>query len=210
MILYIIDLLGVAVFAVSGALAAGRKGLDLLGVLALATVTAIGGGTIRDLLLARHPIFWIADARYLIVIIASALVTFMGVRVRRPPSNTMLVADALGLAFFGIGGAQIAESAHVPGVAIVLMATITGTAGGVVRDVLSAEIPLVFRRGSLYASAVIAGATMYLLLERAGLERQAAALFGMAVVVALRFASILWRLELPVLELQEESKGGPT
>jgi len=101
--LYVLDLLGVAVFAVSGVLAAGRKSLDLLGVLVIATLTAIGGGTIRDLLLDRHPIFWISQPTYLVVISVAAALTIIYVRVRRPPGDALLYADALGLALFTIG-----------------------------------------------------------------------------------------------------------
>ncbi|MGZ8493663.1 MAG: trimeric intracellular cation channel family protein, partial [Gemmatirosa sp.] len=110
MLLYVLDLLGVAVFAISGALAAGRKRLDLIGVLVLALVTAIGGGTIRDVLLDRHPLPWLTDPRYLIVIGVSAIGTVWLVRRRRtrPPEAAMLVADALGLALFSVAGAQIA------------------------------------------------------------------------------------------------------
>ena len=90
---YILDLAGVAVFAVSGALAAGRTGLDLLGVIVIAALTAVGGGTLRDLLLHRHPIFWITDATYLTVILASALVTVGYVQVWPPPREALLVAD---------------------------------------------------------------------------------------------------------------------
>ena len=93
----VLDLLGIGVFAVSGALAAGRKRLDLLGVFVLASVTAIGGGTIRDLLLARHPLVWLTDATYLGVIVVAVAVTFAYVRWRRPPLASLLVADALGL-----------------------------------------------------------------------------------------------------------------
>src|SRR5437868_13725307 len=98
MTFYILDLVGVAVFAVSGALAAGRTELDLLGVIVIAALTAIGGGTLRDLLLHRHPIFWITDAKYLTVIMASALLTVCSVRVWPPPGHVLLVADAVGLA----------------------------------------------------------------------------------------------------------------
>ncbi len=117
MLLYVLDLIGVAVFAVSGALAAGRKHLDLLGVIVLGLVTAIGGGTIRDLLLDRHPLFWLADPAYLIVIVAVALLTVAYVRWRPPPAATLLYADAVGLAMFSIAGARIAERAGVPIVA---------------------------------------------------------------------------------------------
>src|SRR5438552_18945524 len=112
MILHTLDLGGVAVFAVSGVLAARNRGLDLLGVVIIAAITAIGGGTLRDLLLNRYPIFWITDARYLIVIIASALLTVGYVWLRPPPENALLVADALGLALFSLSGAQVAETAQ--------------------------------------------------------------------------------------------------
>lgn len=203
---YVVDLLGVAVFAVTGVLAAGRKQLDLMGVLVLAVVTAIGGGTLRDVLLDRHPIFWIADPTYLVVILAVAVLTLLLVRHRRPPVDLLLVADALGLAFFAVAGAQIAAGRHLPGIAVVLFGTMTGVAGGVIRDVLSAEIPLVFRRGHLYASAAIAGITLYLLLQAAGVAQGVAASVGMATVVALRLASMRWGWNLPVFDLPDTER----
>jgi uncharacterized membrane protein YeiH len=204
----LLDLLGIGVFAVSGALAAGRKRLDLLGVFVLASVTAIGGGTIRDLLLARHPIFWLSDATFLIVILAAVAVTFAYVQWRRPPLASLLVADALGLALFGIAGAQIAEREGLPAVSVVILGTITGVAGGVIRDVLSAEIPFVLRRGNLYASAVILGIAVYLALETIGVARQTASLTGMALIAVLRLAAIRWGLKLPVLQIDESEKSG--
>ena len=194
----LLDLLGVFVFAVSGALAAGRKQLDLLGVVVLATVTAVGGGTLRDVLLDRHPVSWLADETYLLVILAAAAVTVAWTRWRCPPWYAILVADALGLALFAVMGAQIAERSGVRSlVGITVLGTITGVAGGVLRDVLSAEIPLVLRRGNLYASAAITGTLTYGVLERVGVASGIAALVGMAIVAAVRFASIRWRLSLP-------------
>jgi uncharacterized membrane protein YeiH len=199
----VLDLLGIGVFAVSGALAAGRKRLDLLGVFVLASVTAIGGGTVRDLLLDRHPLPWLTDASYLGVIVTAVAMTFAYVRWRRPPLASLLVADALGLALFSIAGAQIAESAGLPAVAIVVLGTVTGVGGGVIRDVLSAEIPFVLRRGNLYASTVIVGIAAYLALESLGVARQPASLAGMVLIAAIRFAAIRWELELPVFEVNE-------
>lgn len=141
MFLYAIDLLGVAVFAVSGALAAGGKRLDLLGVVVVATVTAIGGGTVRDLLLDRHPVFWVSDPSYLAVITGAALLTVVYVRWRPPPEESLAVADALGLAFFVISGAGIAHQLGLPATGVIVMGVLTGVAGGVIRDVLTAEIP---------------------------------------------------------------------
>src|SRR4029077_19192819 len=114
MILYALSLLGVAVFAASGALSAGRKGFDLIGVIVISAVTAIGGGTLRDVLLDRHPIFWIADPAQLVVILAAAALTLLYVRFRKPPWTALLVADALGLALFSISGAQVAEQRGLP------------------------------------------------------------------------------------------------
>jgi uncharacterized membrane protein YeiH len=199
-ILYVLDLVGVAVFAVSGALAAGRKELDLLGVVVLAALTAIGGGTLRDLLLNRHPVFWVADTRYLIVIIAAALLTVAYVRVLPVPGEALLVADALGLALFAISGAQIAEAAGYPAIVVVLMGTMTGVAGGVLRDVLTAQIPLILRR-DIYATAAIAGIALYLVLQAVGVRRSGAAAIGMLVVAVLRLLAIWRGLQLPVFRL---------
>ncbi len=163
-LLYLFDLFGVAVFAVSGALAAGRKSLDFLGVVVIAVVTAVGGGTTRDLLLDRHPIFWIADPIYLLVIIVAALLTIWYTNYQDPPEKALLFADALGLAVFTILGAQITQEVVSNNVIIVIMAAITGTVGGLIRDVLSNEIPFILQR-DVYATAALAGATIYLLLQ---------------------------------------------
>jgi uncharacterized membrane protein YeiH len=203
LLLRILDLIGVAVFAVSGALAAGRKRLDLLGVIVLAMVTAIGGGTIRDLLLGRQPVFWLVDSSYVTVIVGAALLTFFFARGHRPPDSVLLVADALGLALFSVAGARIAEASGVPPAGCIVLGTVAGAAGGVVRDVLSNEIPLVLTRGNLYASAAIAGTGVYFLLLGAGASRPFATLTGMAVVASVRFASIWWGLKLPVFKLED-------
>jgi uncharacterized membrane protein YeiH len=194
------------VFAISGVLAAGRKHLDWLGVAVVAVVTAIGGGTLRDVLLDRNPIFWIADPTYLIVILVATACTLLYVRLRIPNPRALLVADALGLAFFTIGGVQIAENSGHFGLIAILMGSMTGVAGGVVRDILCAEIPLILVRGNLYATATIVGAALYLVLERVGLPRDPAALSGMLTIVAVRFGAILWRLELPVLSLEDKEE----
>ena len=200
MILYVLDLVGVAVFAVSGVLAARNRGLDLLGVIVIAAITAIGGGTLRDLLLNRYPIFWITSAHYLIVIIASALLTVGYVRLRPPPGNALLVADALGLALFALSGAQVAERAQCPAIIVVLMGTITGVTGGILRDVMTAQVPVILRR-DVYATAAIAGVALYLLLQTFGVQRSQAFGAGMVVVVALRLLAIRWGLRLPIFRM---------
>jgi len=203
MILYILDLVGVAVFAVSGVLAARDRGLDLLGIIVIAAITAIGGGTLRDLLLNRYPIFWITDIWYLTVIIVSALLTVAYARVRPPPGKALLVADAMGLALFALSGAQVAEAAQYPAIIVVLMGTITGAAGGVLRDVITAQVPLILRR-DIYATAAIVGIALYLILQLFGIQRPLAFGVGMAVVIILRLLAIRWSLQLPVFRMPEK------
>ncbi len=203
MIVQFIDYAGVAVFAVSGALAAGRKSLDLLGVVVIALVTAIGGGTVRDLLLNRHPVFWIAEPLYVEIIVVAALLTVPYVRLRPPPFSALQLADAFGLAFFAISGAQVAESTGVSSVVVIMMGTITGVVGGVIRDVLCNEIPMILRKGNIYATAAIVGISLYIAGTRLGLSRSWASLIGMSTISALRIAAIVWGLSLPVFHLRE-------
>ncbi len=198
-----LDLLGVAVFAASGALAAGRKSFDLFGVIVIAAVTAIGGGTLRDLLLGRSPVFWIGDPSYLWVILLATVATVSWARVRKPPRESLAIADALGLAFFAIAGAQVAQSVGLGGIVAVLMGAMTGVAGGVVRDVLTNDVPMILRRGELYASAAIGGVTLYLCLEALGLGRSPSGWVGMLAIVAMRLAAIFWGLRLPVFTVKE-------
>lgn len=145
MYLYVMDLVGVFAFAVSGALRAGREGMDLFGVLVIAAVTAIGGGTVRDPLL-NEPVYWTSDVTYLYVILAAALCTLLYGRWRRPPARALLVADAFGLAVFAVLGVRAGLEAGVSPLVAVLMGAITGTVGGAVRDVLCRETPLILRR----------------------------------------------------------------
>lgn len=209
MSLYLLDLLGVAVFAISGALAAGRKSLDLLGVVVIAVVTAVGGGTLRDLLLDRHPIFWIADPLYVVVIAGAALATVAWTRRFRPPVNTLVIADAVGLAVYSIVGARIAQQAGLSAPIVVIMGTMTGTAGGMIRDVLTGEIPMILRPVmELYATAAIAGIALYLALEAVGVPSFPAAIAGIVFIAALRIAAIQRNLKLPVFSIPPEKGRG--
>ena len=141
MLLYVLDLFCVAVFAASGALAALAAKFDLLGVLVLASITAVGGGTLRNLLLNRHPIFWIKDSGPLLTVIGATVLTLLWTHFFQVPTNALLIADALGLALFAISGAQVAEMAGCQPLVVVIMGTLTGAGGGVIRDLMSARIP---------------------------------------------------------------------
>jgi uncharacterized membrane protein YeiH len=193
---FYLDLAGVVVFAVSGALAAGRAHLDLFGVLVLAAVTAIGGGTCRDILLNR-PVFWIARPVYLYVIFTAALLTFVGSQWVASLSGPLLIADALGLGLFALSGAEVAEEQHRASLVVVVMGTMSGVAGGVVRDVLSGVAPVLLRR-DIYATAAVVGIFVYLLAQRLGVERRWAYCGGIALTVVVRLLALQWDWQLPV------------
>ncbi|BBM82728.1 trimeric intracellular cation channel family protein [Candidatus Uabimicrobium amorphum] len=204
-ILYCLDLIGVAVFAFSGALVAGKKGLDWVGVAALAAVTALGGGTLRDILLNKDVVFWMKDPTYLWLILGASLFTMMYVRFWKPPFTTLLYADALGLALFTITGAQIAENQGMTGIIVVLMGIMTGTAGGVLRDVLSGEVPLLFRSTeTLYSTASAIGIVCYLALQYLGCAKTIAAFIGIFIVACIRFFAIICGLRLPAFHVANE------
>lgn len=198
MLNYFLDLVGVAVFSASGVLAARDRDLDLFGVVTVAVLTAIGGGTLRDLLLDRHPIFWVTDQRYLVVIIIAALMTAAYLRVRPAPGRFLLWADAVGLAFFTLSGASLAAAAGFPPLVVIGMGTMTGVTGGMLRDVVTAHTPLIMKR-EIYASAAIAGAATYLGLAWLAVPHAVAFGAGAAVVVGLRLLAIRYGLHLPSL-----------
>ncbi len=194
--LFFLDLAGVTVFAVSGALAGLHRGLDLLGVIVLAAVTAIGGGTLRDVLLGRTPIFWVAAPVYLYVILATALLTFVVPDFFMGLGSPMLVADAFGLGLFAISGAQIAEAQHRSWIVVVLMGTITGVAGGVMRDLLSGVVPVLLRR-DIYASAAMIGIVIYVGLRRGRVKQSLALPIATIIVVAVRLLALRYGWQLP-------------
>lgn len=200
-----LDLIGVAASAVAGALVAGRRQFDWLGVAVIAGVTAIGGGTVRDLLLDR-PVFWIANPSYLQAALAATAFTLLYARRRRIPERVLETTDALGLALFGIAGARIAVGLGHDGVIAVVMGVITGSFGGLLRDVLCNDIPMIFRQGQFYATAIILGCSLYVLLIGQGLETNLAACAGMLAILGLRIAAIVWNLRLPVFRLPPEDK----
>ncbi|MCC5810806.1 MAG: trimeric intracellular cation channel family protein [Ectothiorhodospiraceae bacterium] len=195
--IYWLDLFGTAVFAVSGALAAGRKNLDLFGVLVLAVVTAIGGGTLRDLTLGATPVFWVTDPVYLWLASAAGLVTIYLARHDFLQRRFLPIADALGLATFCVIGAERALSLGVNPSIAVLMGVMTGVFGGMIRDVLCGEVPLVLRR-ELYATAALLGATVTVVLALVLPGIALATWAGLLSALALRLAAIRWNLSLPV------------
>jgi uncharacterized membrane protein YeiH len=200
--LTILFLIGITAEAMTGALAAGRERMDLFGVVIVACVTAIGGGSIRDVLLGHYPLIWVENPSYLALVALAAVVTVFVAPLMRHFRVLFLGLDALGLTVFAIFGARIAlEMGH--GVVIaVAAAVITGVFGGVMRDLLCDRVPLVFRH-ELYASVAILAALIYVGLAAAGVPENWGAAITLVVGFGLRVAAIRFRLSLPVFDYQE-------
>jgi uncharacterized membrane protein YeiH len=193
---HVLDLIGVGVFAVTGALKASEKRMDVFGVLLIATVTGIGGGTMRDLLLGAAPVFWIVQNEYLLVCAVAAIVVFLAFPRIAGSERWLLWADAFGLAIFCVGGTKTALASGATEVVAVLMGTMTACFGGVLRDVLCAEVPLVLRR-EVYATAAAAGALAYILLRTLEVPDASAVIAGVVIAFAVRGAGLIWKLSLP-------------
>jgi uncharacterized membrane protein YeiH len=191
-----LDLLGVAVFAATGALTASRKQLDIVGFALLAAVTGIGGGTLRDLLIGRLPVFWVGQPLSLAVTTAVAVLVFFVAHRIESRYRLLLWLDALGLALFAGLGARIALLHDTQAAVAVLLGTMTATFGGILRDVLCAELPLILRR-EIYVTAAALAATVYVVLDRLAVAPDLALLAGVIAGFALRALALAKGLSLP-------------
>jgi len=200
--LYILDLFGVLVFAITGCLRVRDKKLDLLGMVVIALVTAVGGGTTRDLLLGIHPIFWMRDLNYIWLALAGALFTFATARFVPFPNRILLIADALGLSVAAILGVQISLTSGASIPIAIMMGMVSGTAGGVLRDILSNEIPLIFD-SELYATAALAGAIVFVITRQITHQDEWATMLGISVVLVIRLIAIRLKITLPAFHAQQ-------
>jgi len=201
-ILYAMDLFGTAIFAVSGGLMAARKRYDIFGFLVVAMCPALGGGTLRDMTLGATPVFWIEDVNYLWIAMTTAILTFFYAKRIREYMTALLIADAVGLALFAIVGAQKAMNYNVLPEISVVMGVMTACVGGMIRDVLCREEPLILRK-DIYATAAIFGAGIFVLLEYYGQSHEFAMLAGFISALALRLIAIRQKLSLPIYSEDE-------
>ena len=197
-ILQSLDYLGTFAFALSGAMVAVRKQMDVFGVVVLAIVTAIGGGTVRDMILVKSPNFWLTDPTYLCLALIAGLVTFLAFHAVERGLEALIVFDAIGLGVFTVIGAWVAIQSDVCVVGVVALAVLTGVGGGIMRDVLAHETPIVLRE-EVYASASIVGALALWLGIQAGLTQDVIVPVAAALVIAIRLVSrrYCWRLPTP-------------
>lgn len=205
----IFEYAGVIAFAISGALVAGRKHMDFVGVIFLGSVVAVGGGTLRDVLVGNLPVFWIEDPTFIIVGALTALATIPlsrsgTIRVMER-YNLVHVSDAAGMALFVVTGTNVALAAGANGVAAAIVGVISGVGGGIIRDLMANRIPVVLNDGKFYATAAFAGAILYVLLLRTALSPFIAAWITVAVIFAIRWFSGIYGLRAPTIEIETES-----
>ena len=193
--MYYVELLGIAVFAITGVLAVTRRGLDVVGALILGVVTALGGGTVRDALI-RAPIFWFGDSNYVWAAIAGALAAFWIGSVFRSTFRALLYLDGLGAALFAITAAHKVLLMQYPGAVAVMMGVLTGIGGGLLRDVLAGRPTLLISR-EIYATPILLGCTAFVAADRVPAAAGYAETAGMAIIFGLRALAIHRRLEMP-------------
>ncbi|ECL2403551.1 trimeric intracellular cation channel family protein [Campylobacter jejuni] len=199
--LYII---GISAEGITGALAAGRHKMDLFGVIFIALVTAIGGGSIRDVLLGHYPLTWVKHPEYIILICFCALVATKIPRVVTKLETLFLTLDAIGLVVFSILGAQIAINQNHGFIIAVAAAVITGVFGGILRDILCMRIPLVFQKEIYAGIAIIAGAIYYSLIIWLELNALVCTLLTLFIGVFARLLAIKYQWSLPIFSYNEE------
>lgn len=192
----LLDLAGIAVFAVTGALVASRKQMDVFGFALLGTVTGIGGGTLRDLLLDRT-VFWVADPTSVVVCVVVSTIVFFTAHIPESRYRLLLWLDAIGLAAVAVRGAEIALEAGTGSIVAVVMGVITATFGGIIRDIIGGESPLVLRR-DIYVTAALIGAAAYVALVGLAIAESLAAGLGFAAGFIVRGLAIRYRWSLPV------------
>ena len=194
--IYLLELLGTAAFAVSGALAASRKNMDIFGFFVLALMPAVGGGTLRDIILDRSPVFWISDTRYVVVALSVALVVFL--MPHKPGSRKRLLVwmDAIGLALFAALGTEISLAYNTGPLVAVMLGVTTAVTGGMIRDIICNEIPLVLSHEIYATAAFVAGAAYVGSVELGAADSIA---LGIAVVAGfvVRALGIIYNWSLP-------------
>jgi uncharacterized membrane protein YeiH len=194
-----LDLISVFIFALTGGLVASRAQLDIVGFLFLGCLTGVGGGTLRDLVLGRDPVFWVGSPHYLGVACTAAILAFFAAHRLESRYYAIVWLDALALSVAAAAGVSISREAGASWPIILIMGVATGTFGGLMRDVVANEIPLVLRQGELYVSACLAGALLSVLLLRLFPEGETLSLLTASVVTfALRAGSLRFGWRLPV------------
>jgi uncharacterized membrane protein YeiH len=203
--LTVIYLVAITAEAMTGALAAGRRNMDMFGVCVIAFVTALGGGTVRDMLLGRFPVAWTQHPVYLYLVLSAGLLTTLIAPNLRRLNKIFLMLDAMGLMAFSLIGCNVALSMHYPADVVIISGMITGVCGGVLRDVLCNEMPIVFRR-ELYASVSFVTCTVFLFLHARGVGAEINLMVSFLFGLTLRVLAIWRDWHLPTFSYRNQSE----
>jgi len=195
---HFIDIIGVAAFSIAGVFAAMEKKLDVFGIFIIAFVTAMGGGTLRDILIGDLPVNWMRSSNYGLIVFIVSVVTIVFNKVIRNLQRTLFVFDSLGLGFFTVAGIEKGIEFHLSGTICILLGTLTGCFGGVIRDISLNTIPVIFQK-EIYAVACIIGGIAYFILIKMNLDHYTAASSCIIVVFLVRFFAVRYKLALPSL-----------
>jgi uncharacterized membrane protein YeiH len=193
---YTFELLGTFFFAISGALAIRDQDNDLFGASFTGFVTAIGGGTLRDMMLGSYPLVWIEDINFVYAILAGVIIAYLFFKSLARLTRTLLVFDTLGISFFTILGVEKALSVGVRPEIAAIMGMFSAIMGGVIRDVLTNETPVLFRK-EIYATACLVGAILYLVLYRFDIDRNSNLMISSGAILIIRFVAVKYKLALP-------------
>jgi uncharacterized membrane protein YeiH len=194
---HLIEFAAVVSSGIFGVMLARKNALDFIGVFTVAFITAFAGGTLRDLFLGRHPLFWIANDHYAVIVFCLALASLIIPPGRAAFENWLQVPDALGLGLFAVIGANHAVAAGTSHFIAALMGVVTGTAGGAIADVICNEVPRLFKATPLYATCAFLGCWVYFGAGRVFASQDLALGLGIATVVAVRLAALRWNICLP-------------
>jgi uncharacterized membrane protein YeiH len=193
--LYELQMIGTAVFAVTGVLAVNRRGLDVFGAVVLGTVTSLGGGTIRDLVIGA-PVFWLSDGNYVWIAVAASLAGFFASRSFVSTYTLLLYLDGLGAALFAVVATEKVLVLQLGAIVAVIMGVLTSIGGGLVRDVLAGRPTLLMSR-EIYATPVLIGCTLYVALRTLGQGHESVAAVAFTIIFSIRAAAIRWHIEMP-------------
>lgn len=195
---YVFEIAGTYFFAISGVVATEDKEQNWFGAAFTGFITAIGGGSLRDIILGSYPLFWVRDVTFVYAIVAGAFTTFLFYQFIAKLKLTILFFDMAGIAFFTIIGVEKAQNLGVDPEIAAIMGMFTAVMGGVIRDTLTNEIPIIFRK-EIYATACLAGAVLYLILDFFEVSRNANLMISSAFIMIIRFLAIKYKLALPKL-----------
>jgi uncharacterized membrane protein YeiH len=198
-VLYIIDLIGTFVFAISGVRLAAKKDMDLFGAAVIGFVTAVGGGTVRDVLLGSFPVGWVSNIYYPIVILLAVPVTYIFRKQLVYLTRTLFIFDTIGIGIFTILGLQKSLSLGINPVISILMGMVSAVVGGVIRDILCNEIPLIFRK-EIYATACLTGAIVFFILQLTPIHETLNVIITVLTIVTIRILAVKFNWRMPKMK----------